>query len=219
MSRRNRYEKIRRVLDRRQPDLTVVMDNVHKPHNVSAILRTCDAVGIPMVHAIVDRNLFNVRRHAASGSHKWVEAKTYKGVDDAYNSLREQGFRILAAHFDDDGMDFRDVDYTVPTAIAIGMELDGLTPEAIEQADACMVIPTVGMVESLNVSVAAAVILFEAERQRRQAGFYEAPRLDQATYTRLLFEFTHPTVSAYCKRHGLPYPSMNENGDIISGSG
>jgi tRNA (guanosine-2'-O-)-methyltransferase len=70
MSYKNRYDKIRRILDHRQPDLTVVMDNVHKPHNVAAILRTCDAVGIPMIHAIVDRNLFDVRRRAASGAHK-----------------------------------------------------------------------------------------------------------------------------------------------------
>jgi tRNA (guanosine-2'-O-)-methyltransferase len=216
MSYKKRYDKIRRILDHRQPDLTVVMDNVHKPHNVAAILRTCDAVGIPMIHAIVDRNLFDVRRRAASGAHKWVEVKTYNQVEDAYGLLRDDGFRILTAQCAGDSQDFRTIDYTQSTAIVVGMELDGLTSEAINQADGSMTVPTVGMVDSLNVSVATAVILFEAERQRRQAGFYDAPRLDKETYTRLLFEFTHPTVSAYCKRHSLPYPDINEKGEIIS---
>jgi tRNA (guanosine-2'-O-)-methyltransferase len=213
---KNRYDKIRRILDHRQPDLTVVMDNVHKPHNVGAILRTCDAVGIPLVHAITDRNLFDVKRQAASGSHKWVKVETYNLINEAYDLLRDRGVRILTADCAEHGQDFRTIDYTQPTAIVVGMELDGLTPAAIKHADGSIIIPTVGMVDSLNVSVATAVILFEAERQRRQAGFYDTPRLDKETYTRLLFEYTNPTVSAYCKRHKLPYPEVNEKGEIIS---
>lgn len=210
-----RFEKIKWVLDRRQPDLTVVMEGVKKPHNVAAVIRTCDAVGIPAVHVVAAEYRMRFSNRAASGTHKWIEVIRHRGVESAYSVLRSRGFVLLAAHHDDAAQDFRAIDYTLPTAVVVGTEQEGLSPEAITLADGSLRIPMSGMVESLNVSVATALILFEAHRQRLEAGFYDTRRLDDETYVRLLFEFAHPQVTGYCRRHGLPYPRMDERGEII----
>lgn len=210
-----RFEKIRWLLDRRQPDLTVVMDAVQKPHNVAAVIRTCDAVGIPKIHAVIPDAPMEFRNRASSGAYKWVKTVRHKQITDAYAVLRSQGFTVLVAHHAAEAKDYRAIDYTRPIAIVVGTEKDGLSAEAIEQADGSIMIPMTGMVESLNVSVATALILFEAQRQRQIAGYYDACRLDGETYTRLLFEFAHPRIAAYCRRHGLPYPKLNAQGELI----
>ncbi|MBM3265734.1 MAG: tRNA (guanosine(18)-2'-O)-methyltransferase TrmH [candidate division Zixibacteria bacterium] len=209
-----RFEKIKWVLDRRQPDLTVVMDGVKKPHNVAAVIRTCDAVGISEIHTVTVQHGLRFRNHAASGTHKWIDVIRHHDVASTVAVLRMRGFHLLAAHHEPTARDFRTVDYTKPTAIVVGTELEGLSPETVALCDEMLRIPMSGMVESLNVSVATALILFEAHRQRTEAGFYETRRLDDETYTHRLFEFTHPQVSAYCRRKQLPYPAMNERGEI-----
>ncbi len=206
---------IKAVLDRRQPDLTVVMDNVHKSHNLAAILRSCDAIGIPTIHAVAYHDQIGVRRAASSGSHKWVDLTIHKRIETAYKILRDRGQRILVAHPGLGGQDFRSVDYTQPTAVVVGAEMDGLSEKAVTLADGCILIPTYGMVDSLNVSVATAVILFEAHRQRQDAGMYDHPRLDPDTRQRLLFEYTYPTAVARCKKSGIPYPKLDDDGEVI----
>ena len=106
-NKEKRFRKIKAVLDRRQPDLTILMDNVHKSHNLAAILRTCDAVGIPTIHAVAYHDQVGVRRAAASGSHKWVDLVIHKQIETAYETLRERGCRILVAHPGPGGQDFR----------------------------------------------------------------------------------------------------------------
>ncbi|MEE2708034.1 MAG: tRNA (guanosine(18)-2'-O)-methyltransferase TrmH [Gemmatimonadota bacterium] len=214
-NKEKRFRKIKAVLDRRQPDLTILMDNVHKSHNLAAILRTCDAVGIPTIHAVAYHDQVGVRRAAASGSHKWVDLVIHKQIETAYETLRERGCRILVAHPGPGGQDFRSVDYTQPTAIVVGAEMDGLSHKAVTLADGCIFIPTYGMVDSLNVSVATAVILFEAHRQRRDAGMYDQPQLDLDTRQSLLFEYTYPTAVARCKKLGIPYPKLDDDGEVI----
>lgn len=178
-----RQARIRQVLDRRQPDLTVVMDQVHKPHNLAAISRTCDAVGVLELHAIPVASSTRIHGNkAASGAGKWLPVQRHESVDEAFGNLRAAGFRLLAAHFDDDAVDYREVDYTRPTALVVGAELDGLSEEAIEAADASVAIPMCGMTKSLNVSVATALILYEAMRQRETAGMYRQPRLSKERY-------------------------------------
>lgn len=210
----HRYQRLSEVLNRRQPDLTVVMDNVHKPHNLAAIARTCDAVGILEAHAISSSSSIRLSQKAAGGCKQWVTIKTHKNIPDAYTHLRRHGFRIYAAHFDQQALDFRQLDYTRPTAIVVGAELEGISPIAVDSCDGTIIIPMVGLTQSLNVSVATALILFEAQRQRQAAGMYDSPRLDQHTYNRLLFEWLHPKVAAYCRKHQLPYPKINETGEI-----
>ncbi len=210
-----RFQKLQDVLDRRQPDLTVVMDNVHKTHNLAAVVRTCDAVGIPEIHAITNQLRQEVKRNVASGSHKWVRIVTHKTIPVAYDRLRRRGFQILCAHSSQDAVDFREIDYTRPTALAVGAELRGPSDDAVGLADRQIHIPMLGMGSSFNVSVATAIVLFCAMEQRRKAGFYDNRRLDDDTYRSLLFEWAHPKVSDYCRRHKIPYPEIDQNGEIL----
>ncbi len=209
-----RYRKIISILNQRQPDLTVVMDDVNKPHNLSAIARSCDAVGIGVAHAVSSIDKIRLTQKAASGSNKWVEIQTHDSLEQAFGPLKATGHQIIAAHFSAQAVDYRDIDYTRPTAIVVGAELIGVSEKALRQADQSVIIPMNGMVQSLNVSVAAALILFEARRQRESAGLYTTRRISTALFNRLLFEWCHPDVAAYCRRRQLPYPRLNTDGEI-----
>ena len=210
-----RFRKLKTVLERRQPDLTVLAADVHKPHNISAIFRTCDAVGIHEVHAVSPSGEFHHHRMASGGSRHWVGLRLHPNLDGAVRSLRDAGWRLIAAHPHETAMDFREIDYTQKVAIVLGSELEGLECEAIEAADQTITIPMEGMVESLNVSVAAALILYEAQRQRGEAGMYDASRLDPEEFDRTLFEWAYPEIAARLQRHGHAYPGLSEEGELL----
>ena len=213
-----RYQRICQTLDRRQPDLTVLMEDVHKPHNISAIIRTCDAVGVLSVHAmnqVADGELLDTYSQVAQGSEKWVDLHRHPDITAAIDHLHQQNFKIYAAHLSDRAVDYRNIDYTQPTAILMGAERWGVSDTAAELVDGHIIIPMLGMVQSLNVSVAAAVILFEAQRQRLQAGFYDQPRLDPDLYQQRVFEWGYPELVAYYRDRQLPYPALDENGQIV----
>lgn len=210
-----RFHRVRRVLERRQPDLTVVMEDVHKPHNFSAVVRTCDAVGVLDAHAITPDGTLSVADAVAMGSRRWMRVHTHASVYECFDQLRDDGFQILAAHPDERAIDFRQADYTLPTAILLGQEKDGVSVEAAARADGWIVVPMHGMVASLNVSVAAAIVLFEAERQRSAAGLYDHCRLDDETYRTTLFEWAYPKLARKCRREGVEYPALGEDGELL----
>ncbi len=210
-----RYRKLRAVLERRQPDLTVLLENVHKPHNFAAVLRTADAVGLYEAHAVIYDGELRTSLVSAGGSHKWVNVKLHREIGDAIRHLRERDLRVVGAHPDAGATDYRDIDFTQPTALLLGQEKDGLTAEALAAVDEVLAIPMAGFVESLNVSVAAAVILFEAHRQRSAAGLYDTPRLEPEVFECTLFEWAHPKLADYCRRHDLPYPALDEDGEPV----
>jgi tRNA (guanosine-2'-O-)-methyltransferase len=210
-----RFQRIRQVLDRRQPDLTVLLENVHKPHNFAAILRTADAVGVFEAHAVFNDGKLRTSLVSASGADRWIDVHVHGRARDGLEALRKRGFRILAAHPDVDAVDFRDVDLTQPVAFVLGQELDGLTEETRSAADQSLVIPMSGFVASLNVSVAAALLLFEAQRQRQKAGLYAASRLDPEVYTPTLFEWAYPNLAELCRERGEPYPRLDDNGEFL----
>lgn len=212
-----RLQRMQRVLSRRQPDLTAVMAGVHKEHNVSAVLRTCDAVGVWEAHSMGQEGRLAIKRTAAAGVQHWVRLRQHHDIADGCAMLRDRGFRLLAVHASPDAVDFRAIDYTRPTALLLGREKEGMPPEALDQADADISIPMAGFAESLNVSVAAAVVLFEAQRQRCAAGFYDQCRLDAETYRRALFEGMQPRIARYCRQHGLPYPELDDEGHVVGG--
>lgn len=210
-----RYRKIRATLDRRQPDLTVVTDGVHKEHNIAAIVRTCDAVGIQTVHASLPDNNARAPARSAMGSQKWVDIIQHDSALAAMKELQADGYQVLAAHFSDRAVPYREMDYTRPTALLLGTEKFGVSPAAAEAADGHVVIPMMGMVASFNVSVATAIILAEACEQRRRAGLYDRPRLSAEKYHELLVRWGHPRVAAHCERNGLPWPALDEEGRIL----
>jgi tRNA (guanosine-2'-O-)-methyltransferase len=210
-----RFRRIRGVLDRRQPDLTVVLEDVHKPHNFSAIVRTCDAVGVFEAHAVTPDGTLAVADAVAQGTRQWVRVRTHASLLEAFDLLHEKGFQVLAAHLDRRAVDFRAADYTRPTAVLLGQEKDGVSPEAAARADGLVAVPMAGMVASLNVSVAAALVLFEAQRQREAAGFYGHRRLPDGTYHRALFDWAYPELAELCRRDGVPYPPLGEDGEIL----
>lgn len=209
-----RFAKLRAVLDRRQPDLTVLCEDVHKSHNISAILRSCDAVGVAELHAVSPGGEWSRHRGVSGGSRKWVRSRIHRSIESAVADLHDNGYQILAAHFSSNSLDYRSADFTRPTAILLGAERLGVSAQAATLADAHIVVPMRGLVESLNVSVAAAVILYEAARQREEAGFYARPRLDERTYRELLFEWSYPAAARHCQARGLPYPALDAEGFI-----
>ena len=207
-----RFYKLKSVLDRRQPDLTVLADEVHKSHNIAAILRTCDAVGVYRAHAISPSGA--IRRHhmVSGGSRRWVDLVIHSSIHEALDTLRRDNWRLIAAHPSASAKDYRDVDYTQRTAIFLGAERDGLEPDLVAAADEIIAVPMEGLVASLNVSVATALILYEAQRQRRAAGLYETSRLPADEYATTLFEWAYPDIAARCRRRGRKYPTLTNDG-------
>ncbi|SUH01150.1 tRNA (guanosine-2'-O)-methyltransferase [Salmonella enterica subsp. enterica] len=149
-------------------------------------------------------------------SNSWVQVKTHRTIGDAVAHLKGRGMQILATHLSDKAVDFREIDYTRPTCILMGQEKTGITQEALDLADRDIIIPMIGMVQSLNVSVASALILYEAQRQRQNAGMYlrENSMLPEDEQQRLLFEGGYPVLAKVAKRKGLPYPRVNQQGEI-----
>jgi tRNA (guanosine-2'-O-)-methyltransferase len=174
--RRNRIEE---VVDRRQPDLMIILENVHDPHNVSAVLRSCDAVGVLRIALIytLESPPTAFARTTSGSAAKWIEIQSFESVEACYSALKAEGFTIYATALNASSCDLFAVDFTNAAAIAFGNEMRGLSPEAIDNADSTIEIPMVGMVRSLNISVACAITLYEAFRQRREEGFYESARI------------------------------------------
>ena len=210
-----RYQRLKAVLNRRQPDLTLLTDNVHKGRNLSAVVRNADAVGICDMHCVIDDKDYRAFRGTAMGSHSWVDVHRHTDIATAISTLKEQGMQVLAAHLDEDSVDYRQPDYCRPTAILLGAEKRGVSAIGAGLADAHITVPMMGMVKSFNVSVAAGIILAEAQYQRMQAGLYEACRLSNTHYQRLLFEWAHPGLRDFCRERGLAYPPLGDDGELL----
>lgn len=210
-----RFRLVEQKLALRQPDLTVLLEQVHKSHNFSAILRSCDSVGVFEANIVPPQGGAPVSNHTAQGAEKWVRVRRFQDMESAQLGLRGEGFQLLAAHLDDSAVDFRSVDYTRPTAIVLGAERDGVNASTLARCDATIYIPMQGMVQSLNVSVAAALILFEAQRQRMASGHYESRRLVGPLYEKTRFEWLHPTIARFCQRKHRPYPKLDSQGELL----
>lgn len=213
-----RYQRIQTVLKARQPDLTLCLEEVHKPNNVSAVIRTADAAGVHKIHAVWPNEQMRTLSHTSAGARNWVEVETHSNIDSAVTQLKQQEMQILATNLSDNAGDFREIDYTKPTAIILGGEKHGISSHALSLADQDIIIPMVGMVQSLNVSVASALILFEAQRQRQLAGMYDrdVSALSEHVIHTTLFERGHPVLAKVAKRKKLPYPPLDDAGQIVA---
>ncbi|MFN9645755.1 MAG: tRNA (guanosine(18)-2'-O)-methyltransferase TrmH [Cyanobacteriota bacterium] len=212
-----RFARLKAVLDRRMANLTVLVEQVEKPHNLSAILRTCDAVGVLEAHAVCRQGRLPTFNSTAQGSQKWVPLRVHTTINEAMLALREQGFRLVGTHLGLRAGDSGACDYTGPTAFVLGAEKWGLSPEAAALVDQPVFIPMRGMVQSLNVSVAAATLLFEALRQRQAAGLLpeRGEGMTAERYGKQMVEWAYPDVAAWCQREGRAYPPVDEEGTIL----
>nr|WP_287413070.1 TrmH family RNA methyltransferase [Pseudodesulfovibrio sp.] len=169
-----RKQRIDQVLARRQKDLTMVMDNIWDPHNVSAVLRSCDAFGVFGVHLYYTTSEWpDLAKKSSASAKKWIQRTRHIDAASMVDDLRGQGMQILRTGFSETAKSVTAFDFTRPTAIILSNEHRGTSPELAELIQDEIYIPMHGMVQSFNVSVAAAIILYEASTQRDRAGMYE----------------------------------------------
>lgn len=186
-----RKDKLLRVLSKRQPDLTVVLENVFDPHNISAVMRTCDAVGIQEVFILNTK----IPRHkkwgakSSSSAAKWLTVHQFEDAGECFSSLRKRYSKILTTHLSSDAIGLHAIDMTEPIALVFGNEHSGVSDEIRALADGNFIIPQVGIIQSLNISVACAVTLYEAFRQKNLAGHYNRDNMDHVMKQALLKEW------------------------------
>lgn len=177
-----RNERLTNVLVKRQPGLTVVLENVADPHNISAVMRTCDAVGIQDIY-ILNSKIENHKKWGAKSSSsaaKWLTVHQFTDAATCFAELRKRFDKIYTTHLSTDAVGLYELDLTQKVALVFGNEHSGCSDEIIGLADGNFIIPQVGIIKSLNISVACAVSVYEAFRQKTNAGHYETTRLDEA---------------------------------------
>nr|AUG32221.1 putative tRNA (guanosine-2'-O-) - methyltransferase [Paulinella longichromatophora] len=214
-----RFKRLEFVLNYRMSDLTVILEDVEKSHNISAILRTCDAVGIPEAYAISSEKRLRVFKNTALGSQKWIRLNHGESILRAITRLKQRGFKIYGTQLNQGSIEYYNCNFVGPTAFILGAEKWGLSKNAAELVDQAISIPMIGMVQSLNVSVANAVLLFEVLRQRQ---VYNAlPKIGEGLARehkkKLLFEYGYPQVANSYRSKKLLYPDIDSYGQIIKG--
>jgi tRNA (guanosine-2'-O-)-methyltransferase len=187
-----RTERLASVLNKRQDDITVVLENVYDPHNISAVMRTCDAVGVQEIFILNTK----IPRHkkwgakSSSSAAKWLTVHQFDDAEQCFSSLRKRYSSILTTYLGNDSIGLHQLDLTKSIALVFGNEHSGVSDEIRQLADGNFVIPQAGIIQSLNISVACAVTLYEAYRQKMLAGHYEHKKLDDARYNELLKEWS-----------------------------
>jgi tRNA (guanosine-2'-O-)-methyltransferase len=183
-----RFERLTQVLDKRQNDLTVVLENVFDPHNISAVMRTADAVGVQEVYVLNSRIGPHKKWGARSSSSasKWLTINQYPDPATCFAELRKKYDLILTTHLSAEAISLYDIDFSKSTALVFGNEHDGVSEEIRKMADGNFVIPQVGIIRSLNISVACAISLYEAFRQKSAAGHYHRVKLDKQEYAKIM---------------------------------
>ena len=186
-----RKNRLISVLQKRQTNITIVLENVFDPHNISAVLRSCDAVGIQDVYVLTTRMAPHQRwgYRSSSGAYKWITVHQFNNTVDCVNALRKNYERILTTCLADKSDDLYSLDFTQSLALVFGNEKYGVSSEINEFCDGNFIIPQMGMIRSLNVSVACAVTLYEAYRQKNLAGHYSEPKLPDEKMATLLNEW------------------------------
>jgi len=190
-----RAQKLDSVIKSRQSGLTVVMENVHDPHNIYAVMRTCDAVGVQDIYVLNTElpraGYFGIK--SSSSANKWLTIHQFSDVTKCFEALRKNYAHIYTTKLGESSKSVYEIDFTKSVALVFGNEHNGVSEEASQLADGNFIIPQVGMIPSLNISVACAVSIYEAFRQRKQAGMYDAhavPHPDSAAIKALWASFS-----------------------------
>src|SRR5678816_4366202 len=175
-----RKQKLISVLQKRQNDLTVVLENVFDPHNISAVMRTCDAVGVQEVWVLNSKIPPHSKwgKRSSSSAAKWLTVHQFTNAAECFSSLRKRYATILTTCLTDHAISLHEIDFTKSIALVFGNEHDGVSEEIRKLADGNFIIPQAGIIQSLNISVACAVTLYEAYRQKALAGHYNKAKLD-----------------------------------------
>jgi len=172
-----REETFKRVVEKRQPNLTVILENVHDHHNIGAVLRSCDSVGIMEIYVLytethLGKDHLTLGKRSSSGARRWVDVRFYKDMKACFEAIRAKYDYIFATHISEEAKSLYDLDLTQSTALLFGNEHSVISEEAMAYTDGNFIIPQVGMTQSINISVACAVSIYEAYRQREAKGFY-----------------------------------------------
>lgn len=186
-----RSKRLTDVLNKRQPGLTVVLENVHDPHNISAVMRTCDAVGIQDIY-ILNNNIGKHKKWGAkssSSADKWLSIHQFTDTKECFAALRKSFDKIYTTHLSNDAQGLHELDLTQKVALVFGNEHGGITEETLALSDGNFIIPQVGIIKSLNISVACAVTLYEAFRQKHIAGHYNERQLPDGPFEKLQTEW------------------------------
>lgn len=182
-----RKQKILDVLSKRQPDITLVFENVHDPHNISAVMRTCDAIGVQEIYILNTApntsKQYGMKSSASAAG--WLTIHHFDDTEACFTAIKNKYECIFATHLGEQAVSLFDLDLTASIALVFGNEHAGVTKEALSYCDGNFIIPQVGMVQSLNISVACAVSLYEAFRQRNSKGYYDKIRLGAMQYDAL----------------------------------
>ena len=211
-----RFERIKNVLNCRMKNLSVLVEAVNKPHNLSAILRTCDAAGVFEANFICEKDKVKTFNSTAQGSQKWVKLNNHETIISAVSELKKKGFKLYGTTLNEKSTDYRNFDYSENTCFVLGAEKWGLSDQLISKVDESIFIPMSGMVQSLNVSVAASILLFEAIRQRESKGLLplNGEGLSAEEYEKTLFEWSYPELGSIYRKSGNKYPTLNQYGEI-----
>lgn len=174
-----RKEKLLRVLGKRQFDLTVIFENVQDPHNIAAVLRTCESAGIQEVHilnhSIPPHPKFGdaLGFRSSSSAWKWLTLHYHDNLESCVHQIKQRGFSLMATALNEKAVDLYEVDFTQKLALVFGNEKKGVSDEMLGLCDGNFLIPQVGIIQSLNISVACAICLYEAYRQKKAKGHYQ----------------------------------------------
>jgi tRNA (guanosine-2'-O-)-methyltransferase len=188
-----RVERLKEVLANRVTSITLVLENLHKDYNISAILRTCESFGVQDVHVVPQPGEGKVFRTVTQGCHKWLTIHRHKDVSSCFKVLKAKGFRILAGGFGGDALPLEGADFSGSVALVFSNELEGANPEVVEQVDGFFVIPMTGFSRSLNVSVAAGIAIHRVLQFKAGKG-EELERIPADEAARLLEEWVKKSV-------------------------
>lgn len=207
----NRDKKLRDAIAKKQFNLTIILENVHDPHNIGAVLRSCEGVGITEIFVIYSEESYDdpeqryIGVNASTGTAKWVAINYFDNVDDCIKAVRNKYDKIYATHLTKESKSLYGLDLFESCALMFGNESVGISEEAMQYVDANFLIPMAGMIQSLNISVACAISLFEAQRQRITKGMYD-----------LSFDFDSVDhVSLYRKYINASRPGVEGNPQVV----
>lgn len=186
-----RINTLSKVLIKRTKELTVILENINDPHNLSACLRSCDSVGIKEVSLIYHSGqpFPKLGKKSSGSAKKWVDTTRYDDVEQCFDKIRSEGKKIYTTHMSKEAVSLYDLDLSEPCALMFGNEHSGVSEKAVELADANFLIPQIGMIQSLNISVACAVSVYEAFRQRKAKGLYDKNEFDEKEFNDLLYDW------------------------------